>query len=229
VSSAAAVHCPQNQTPSLRECGLTPRSSGAPTAGHQARAGGTRCIFTGPGLASCRCRPLSSNVRPQSHAVHAAQVRAWHRWSAEVMKSRGVRLQARFIAATRREMASVAHFCQPRQASDESLSLGKQLTDCQASGPRKGLTCLVGGWRFAPPRCAGQSVGRPLRPREAPARHRVFVLWRQAPSSHPLSSRTNSGSLLPLRRRGAVSVGHLSGSTVPASPLRPNPSTRTSH
>ncbi len=42
---------------------LTPRSSGAPTAGHQARAGGTRYIFTGPGLAACRRRPLSSNVR----------------------------------------------------------------------------------------------------------------------------------------------------------------------
>ena len=42
---------------------LTPRSSGAPTAGHQARSGGTRYIFTRPGLASCRRRPLSSNVR----------------------------------------------------------------------------------------------------------------------------------------------------------------------
>jgi hypothetical protein len=45
--------------------GLTPRSSGAPTAGHQARSGGTRYIFASPGLASCRCRPLSSNVRRQ--------------------------------------------------------------------------------------------------------------------------------------------------------------------
>ena len=43
--------------------GLTLRSTGAPTAGHQARAGGTRYIFTGPGLASCRCRPVTSNVR----------------------------------------------------------------------------------------------------------------------------------------------------------------------
>ena len=43
---------------------LTPRSSGAPTAGHQARSGGTRYIFASPGLASCRRRPLSSNVRP---------------------------------------------------------------------------------------------------------------------------------------------------------------------
>ena len=38
------------------------RSSGAPTADHQARAGGTQYIFTSPGLASCRRRPLSSNV-----------------------------------------------------------------------------------------------------------------------------------------------------------------------
>ena len=44
--------------------GLTPHSSGAPTAGHQARSGGTRYIFASPGLASYRCRPLNSNVRP---------------------------------------------------------------------------------------------------------------------------------------------------------------------
>jgi hypothetical protein len=43
---------------------LTPRSSGVPTAGHQARAGGTLYIFASPGLASYRRRPLSSNVRP---------------------------------------------------------------------------------------------------------------------------------------------------------------------
>jgi hypothetical protein len=50
------------------ECGLTTRSSGAPTAGRQARSGGTRYIFASPGLASCRCRPLSSNVR--AHEEH---------------------------------------------------------------------------------------------------------------------------------------------------------------
>ena len=33
------------------------------TAGHQARSGGTRYIFASQGLASCRRRPLSSNVR----------------------------------------------------------------------------------------------------------------------------------------------------------------------
>ena len=50
----------------LPRWGLTPRSSGAPTAGHQARSGGTRYIFASPGLASCRRRPLSSNVRQRN-------------------------------------------------------------------------------------------------------------------------------------------------------------------
>ena len=45
--------------------GLTLRSSGAPTACHQGPPAGTVYIFCCPGLASCRCRPLSSNVRPQ--------------------------------------------------------------------------------------------------------------------------------------------------------------------
>jgi hypothetical protein len=35
----------------------------------QARACGTPYIFTGPGLASCRRHPLSSNVRPQNSRV----------------------------------------------------------------------------------------------------------------------------------------------------------------
>ena len=46
-----------------RKCCLTPRSSGAPTAGRQRPVGGTRYIFTGRALASCRRRPLNSNVR----------------------------------------------------------------------------------------------------------------------------------------------------------------------
>ena len=52
--------------------GLTTRSSGAPTAGHQARSGGTRYIFASPGLASCRRRPLSSNVRQRKEPVLAS-------------------------------------------------------------------------------------------------------------------------------------------------------------
>ena len=45
---------------------LTLRSSGPATAGHQARVGGTRYIFTAPSLAPCRSRPLTSNVRPHN-------------------------------------------------------------------------------------------------------------------------------------------------------------------
>ena len=44
---------------------LTPRSSGAPTAGHQARSA-ARYILHSPGLASHRRRPLSSNVRQRN-------------------------------------------------------------------------------------------------------------------------------------------------------------------
>lgn len=48
--------------------GLTLRSSGEPPASHQARA--VPCfILHHAGLASCRCLPLSSNVRPHDAAV----------------------------------------------------------------------------------------------------------------------------------------------------------------
>ena len=43
--------------------GLTLRSSGAPTAGHQGPVRGTVYIFSARAPASCRCCPLSSNVR----------------------------------------------------------------------------------------------------------------------------------------------------------------------
>ena len=51
-----------------RRC-LTPRSSRAPTAGHQARATGTVYIFCGPGLASRRRCRLTSNVRHHKRAI----------------------------------------------------------------------------------------------------------------------------------------------------------------
>ena len=67
---AAALGGKQNGQPTrtalpspCKQCCLTPRSSGAPTAGHQRPVGGTRYIFTARALASCRRRPLSSNVR----------------------------------------------------------------------------------------------------------------------------------------------------------------------
>ena len=42
--------------------GLTWRSTGAPTAGHQAPADSTVYIFAGRGLASCRWRPVTSTL-----------------------------------------------------------------------------------------------------------------------------------------------------------------------
>ena len=65
-SAGQATHTPPVQVHSARlstgRRGLTCRSTGAPTAGHQARSGGTRYIFASPGLASCRRRPLSSTL-----------------------------------------------------------------------------------------------------------------------------------------------------------------------
>ena len=91
--------------PGRTQCGLTPRSSGAPTAGHQARSGGTRYIFASPGLASCRRRPLNSNVRrrkgasavdcahyvePEVNYTLECEREADGRWLAEVLELPGV-------------------------------------------------------------------------------------------------------------------------------------------
>ena len=60
---------------STRGRGLTLRPRRGPTASHQARAGGTRYIFTGPGLASCRRSRLNSNVRPRGRQMRHASIR----------------------------------------------------------------------------------------------------------------------------------------------------------
>ena len=53
------------------ECGITPRSSGAPTAGHQARSGGTLYIFANRARAPHRWCRLNSNVMP--HTKHLSR------------------------------------------------------------------------------------------------------------------------------------------------------------
>src|SRR5687767_8642484 len=60
--------------------GLTLRSRRGPTAGHQARAGGTGYIFTGPGLASCRRSRLTSNVRPHMTPSPCTLMAEYNRW-----------------------------------------------------------------------------------------------------------------------------------------------------
>ena len=59
------VALPSARWQAERQRRLTPRSSGAPPAGPQARSGSTRYIVAKPGLAACRRRPLNSNVRPR--------------------------------------------------------------------------------------------------------------------------------------------------------------------
>ena len=54
--------------------GLTLRSTGAPTAGHLGPAWGTRYIFPARAKASCRCRPVTSNVRPRNSPYSAQQL-----------------------------------------------------------------------------------------------------------------------------------------------------------
>jgi hypothetical protein len=61
--------CYEGQGSQSHGWGLTRRSTGAPTAGHQARSGGTRYIFASPGPASRRWRPVSSNVRQHNRAL----------------------------------------------------------------------------------------------------------------------------------------------------------------
>ena len=82
----------------VRERGLTPRSSGAPTAGHQARAGGTPHIFTGPSLAPCRRHPLSSNVRrPNKPPCGRSQREEILSRSLEVTGARHTATQSNFL------------------------------------------------------------------------------------------------------------------------------------
>ncbi len=63
-SQAGAASGPFPPANPVHSAGLriTCRSTGAPTAGHQAPAGGTRYIFPGRGLVACRRRPVSSTL-----------------------------------------------------------------------------------------------------------------------------------------------------------------------
>ncbi len=63
-SPAGSASGPLPHANSVHSAGLriTCRSTGAPTAGHQAPAGGTRYIVPGRGLVACRRRPVSSTL-----------------------------------------------------------------------------------------------------------------------------------------------------------------------
>ena len=88
-------------------CGLTPRSSGAPTAGHQGPVGGTRYICANRALASYRRRPLNSNVRRRMSNRSAASAfsgnapRAQRGTSVFLASERRRRVQAQQVVTKR--------------------------------------------------------------------------------------------------------------------------------
>ena len=140
--------------------GLTPRSSGAPTAGHQARSGGTPSIFTGPGLASCRWRPLSSNVRQhkRGRAVHQQNQRLRREPNSH---ESGIAASSRMGAATHRVGRPTRVANANTSYSAPSLWLSLQQNDleppCQTNGP-----FFVGSVGLqSVPRAAAANAGAP--------------------------------------------------------------------
>ena len=123
-------------------CGLTPRSSGAPTAGRQAREA-PWYILHFAGLASHRRRPLTSNVRRQSPRTAGAPERR--------IGSADLVLSAIFRACSGRSSDLTAHHdlapgplssraCTASQAGSSLLSCGR--------GCRHAVPAEPGNWRM---------------------------------------------------------------------------------
>jgi hypothetical protein len=70
-AQASSIYRQNTQAGWLRRWGLTPRSSGAPTARRPGREALAQAIMRLAARAPCRRRPLSSNVRPRIHACIA--------------------------------------------------------------------------------------------------------------------------------------------------------------
>ena len=97
VRSASSWHEVRSPTPGrCAKCCLTPRSSRAPTAGHQAPATGTVYIFCGRGLASHRWFRLTSNVR--LHRTTMSLIGAFHHCSSSTFGPPGTRTHASPVA-----------------------------------------------------------------------------------------------------------------------------------
>jgi hypothetical protein len=89
-------------------------------------------------------------------------------------------------------------------------------------------TCLVSGWRFAPPCCAGQSVCGPLRLHGATA-HQRTTSGRHQESSRHLGSSTRATGLHQPQLLEAQFLGQFLGvSNRSTKPLLPNPSLKLS-
>ena len=142
-------------------CGLTPRSSGAPTAGHQARSGGTRYIFASPGLASCRRHPLSSNVRQHKNEVSGVSGRkcgAQRRGSnSHDAPSPRAAYAARSIARQRAKPNEAVRA--GREATAQLSVVSGQRFAASSYGPRSRDCQLVLGARRRPQRRGSVQVG----------------------------------------------------------------------
>jgi hypothetical protein len=130
-------------------CGLTPRSSGAPTAGHPAQACGTWCIIAALGLASCRRRPLSSNVRP-----------AWQQRPSPSTRLAGAsrleNLPARVGSSQSRHRQLAKARLRARLGS-HTWALILALLHCCAAAQERRLEAWPAGWVAALPRAPGAS------------------------------------------------------------------------
>ena len=125
-------------------------------------------------------------------------------------------------------LAAAVKASEVRLSSELTKKSDKQLRVYWAGELKEGLVRRVRGWGFAPPRCAGQSVPRPLRPLGAALRCRCSVARHQAPPRQPPFSIKHAGAPRPTRLGGEIAVSINRHSTFGAHPLLPNPSLKLS-
>ena len=116
-------------------CGLTPRSSGAPTACHAGpQALGLRPILRLLSSAPCRCHPLSSNVRPRMPTLAASPPLFG-------TQRRAQRGRSAFVACA--QLLILNRGLGPKRIS---LPLPPRFAACRAGRPREASSLTVAGW-----------------------------------------------------------------------------------
>ena len=156
------------RTYSVNPRGLTLRSSGAPTAGHQRPAGGTQYIFATRALASCRCRPLNSNVRPRTNTTLRVLPPSSPRCACRAVRFGGA-LQKQVLRRQRsRPLAFAGQACAPPRPMTWHGPWSRQRTS-QLPADECSWSCPASRARRKAPRqaavgCRGSRVRLPLRP-----------------------------------------------------------------
>ena len=122
-------------------CGLTPRSSGAPTACHAGpQALGLRPILRLLSSAPCRCHPLSSNVRPRMPTLAASPPLFG-------TQRRAQRGRSAFVAC-----AQLLILNRGLGQKRISLPLPPRFAACRAGRPREASSLMVAGHSYFLPR-----------------------------------------------------------------------------